>query len=235
MNLDEAFLEWQRENKQGWGLAWYLAAEICRRFYASHGIVPHVNEHEGLGYYGILLDYVPCRVNGERPTLGRFSAEGDAEPWEIDPNSVGSHSIALAEKMRTGASPDDLVKEAIAAFRLSPLPEKTHLNCRHKRWGQSYVLMFDLTARIAFQAHPDDIRIWNDPYHTQGLARKYDPNFAQKEHLGHILFDHHGREVLLAGDGRVLVPEGGSSFWERFMAGASEIELFAELMKMLDC
>lgn len=233
MDLIDYFNNWRKDNREGWGLAWYLAAEFCRRFYASHGIVSHVAAHEGLGYYGILLDYVPCKVNGQKPSLGRFTIEGDVEPWAIYPDSVGSHLFPLVQRMKDGVTSEDLLKEAITAFRFPPYPEKTHLHCRHKRWGQSYVLAFELAARLALQFDGSEIQIWNDPIHTENLARKHDPNFGQKDHLGHFLFRYQGRQVLLAGDGRVLIPQGEGSLWELFMAGESESKLAERILDFL--
>ena len=235
MNIQHALIERRSQHKDRWGLAWYLAAEVCHRFYGSHGIVPHVIEHEGLEYYGIELDYVPCNVNGDRPTIGRFTMQGDVEPWAIDPNSVGSHTYPLAERMRSGANPEDLVREAIAAFRLPPYPDKSHLHCRHKRWGQSYVLVFELAARLALLHGFDEVEIWNHPFHTDHVAREHDPKHGQKEHLGHFLFRHDDREVLIAGDGRVILPEGEAPVWERYMAGDNADSLLAWLQIVLGC
>jgi len=50
------------------GLAWFLAYQFCQRYYVSHGIVPNVIDHDGLGYYGIRLDPLPCKVNGSEVT-----------------------------------------------------------------------------------------------------------------------------------------------------------------------
>ena len=50
MDLHTEFEDWRRRRDQGWGLAWYLAAEVMERFYASHGIAAVEIEKEGLGY-----------------------------------------------------------------------------------------------------------------------------------------------------------------------------------------
>jgi hypothetical protein len=47
--------------------------------------VPHVIQKEGLGYYGIQLDYLPCKVNGNAPEpLGQICMAGDIENWQQD-------------------------------------------------------------------------------------------------------------------------------------------------------
>lgn len=53
--LADAFTQWQEPGKSGWGLGWYLAAELVARYHESHGLLPHVIDHEGHGYYGIEL------------------------------------------------------------------------------------------------------------------------------------------------------------------------------------
>ena len=68
MSIDTVFESW-RQNKEGdWGLAWFLAYQFCQRYYVSHDIVPNVIDHDGLGYYGIRLDPLPCKVNGSEVT-----------------------------------------------------------------------------------------------------------------------------------------------------------------------
>ena len=49
-------------------MAWFLAYQFCQRYYVSHDIVPNVIDHDGLGYYGIRLDPLPCKVNGSEVT-----------------------------------------------------------------------------------------------------------------------------------------------------------------------
>lgn len=42
MNLLSEYKRWRDRQAGGWGLAWYLAAELCQRFYRSHGVArPH--------------------------------------------------------------------------------------------------------------------------------------------------------------------------------------------------
>jgi len=217
MGLAVAFSNWLATHEQGWGLAWYLAAELCDRFYESHGIVPHVATHEGLGYYGIQVDQVQCSVHGrEEKTLGRFTMGGNVENWVT--GGPGDHGLKLEERVHRGEPVEPMVAEAIKHFRLQPYPATTHLNCRHKRWGASYVLMFRLAAIMALR-YEGRISIWNHPFHTGRFARELDPKHEMKEHLGHFLFEGPNGRVFLAGDGRVLEPAGQRSLWERYMAG----------------
>ncbi len=133
----------------GWGLAWFLAFQFCRRFYASHGIAPLVIAHEGLGYYGIGLEYVSCRVNrAEEPlsVLGRLAMEGDVENWRTGAN----HRLKTSELCWKGMPTEKLISLAIDHMRLLVYPSKSHVNCRHKRWGASFELVFGgSSARLA--------------------------------------------------------------------------------------
>lgn len=84
MNAFSLFEHWRlvKSPDRSWGLDWFLANEICKRFYASHGIVPWVIDHEGLGYYGIMLNQLQCKVSEKscRP-FGRVTMAGDVENW----------------------------------------------------------------------------------------------------------------------------------------------------------
>ena len=80
-DIATAFEQYRARKLDGWGLAWFLAAEVCERFYRSHGIVPTVIEREGLGYYGIELEELVCRARPEQhPSLGRFTMAGEGIP-----------------------------------------------------------------------------------------------------------------------------------------------------------
>lgn len=213
----------------GWGLAWYLACEICCRFYSSHGIVPHVIAHEGLGYYGIQLDPVPCQINGKNAkTLGRLTMSGDVENWIT--GGPGDHGLELVARANRGEPVQPMVQEAIEHLRLPAYPLKSHLNCRHKRWGESYVLIFQIASLMALR-HDNRIEIWNDPYHTSRVVRGLDTKIDQKEHLGHFIFSDPkaDQKVILAGDGRLLLPQNEESLWERYMRGESITRLTESL------
>jgi len=230
--LHDAFLDWLDAHEQGWGLAWYLAAELCERFYPSHGIVPHVIEQEGLGYYGIRLDTVRCPVHkGEEKTLGRFTMAGNVENWIS--GEPGDHGLKLEDRVSGGKPVGQIAAEAIQHLRLLPYPRTTHLNCRHKRWGASYVLMFRLAAIMALR-YDGRISIWNHTFHTERLARELDPKHGMKEHLGHFLLHSPRGRVFLAGDGRVLEPVGEASLWERYMSGHTVDELLDSVEAWLE-
>jgi hypothetical protein len=137
MDAVSSFIEWRKNNSadQSWGLAWFLANEMCKRFYASHGIVPWVIGHQGLGYYGIALNQLKCKVHNSRAEpLGRFTMGGDVENCAT--GSGGDHRLDTIKLCDDGASIDTLITEAINHFRFPPFPEQSHLHCRHKsqRW-----------------------------------------------------------------------------------------------------
>lgn len=223
-----AYGRYRTEGRKGWGLAWYLSWEFCRRFYASHGIVPKVIEHEGLGYYGIGLFTVACGLHGKEDMLGRFTMAGNVENWKAH------MGIPLMEERSASGEPLPFqVRDAVRCFGLPPYPAKSHLHCRHKRWGDSYVLVFEIAALLALR-HEGRLRIWNHEFHTEKWGRKEDPQYGQKEHPGYFLFEPQtGRRVLIAGDGRLILPYQGGSVWERYMEGASVCELAAWVERLL--
>jgi hypothetical protein len=146
---------------------------------------------------------------------------GDVENWRT--GGPGDHGLPLEKRAEEGEPPAPMVAEAIAHLGLPPLPAKTHLHCRHKRWGASYVLLFHIAALVALR-HSEGVRIWNEAWMTRRHAEKLDPKFSMSEHPGHLHFEQHyvaGPDVLLAGDGRVLKPEGNRSLWQRYMQGES--------------
>ncbi len=220
--ISVAYEEYRKKHKGGWGLAWYLAAEVCERFYASHGIVPYVICHDGLGYYGIQLDFVLCKLNPkDLPTLGRFTAAGNVENWIT--GGPGDHGLKLVDRAEAGESLETLLREAIAHLRLPPYPEVSHATCRHRRRGSAYVLVFKLFALLALR-HEIREQVWNHANNTEHYAGELDPKFREKEHPGYFLFQHgYGSPaVLIAGDGRVLLPEDAQcNLWERYMQGES--------------
>lgn len=220
--------ESQRTERNGphWGLAWFLAWQFCRRFYASHGIVPHVLAHEGLGYYGIQLDTVCCRVNGPiEHTFGRMACAGDVENWRT--GSPGDHGLDTERQYDEGVPTDELITQAIRHLDFPTRPATSHLACRHKRWGASYVLMFEIATIIALRAR-DGLSIWNHQYHTERHIRTLDPQYAMSEHPGAFFFTADGREVIVAGDGRML-DGSGDNLWEAYMRGASAFALALRL------
>jgi len=235
-NVLKAYETWRsiQQEGHGWGLAWYLANEICQRFYSSHGIVPHVIAHEGLGYYGIQLDHVPCQINGKNSkTLGRLTMSADVENWMT--GGPGDHGLELVERANRGEPVEPMVQEAIQHLRLPAYPLKSHLNCRHKRWGASFTLIFQIASLIALR-HDNRITIWNHPDHTYRVARELDPKIDQKEHMGHFILSDikTDQKVILAGDGRLLMPHRDESYWERYMRGESVMMLTESLEGLLE-
>jgi hypothetical protein len=189
-----------------------------------------VIEHEGLGYYGLRLDRVPCLVNGAREhSIGRITASGDVERW-TDGEMSESRRISLVERAANGEDLFVLLQAAIKHLDLAPLPSSSHYDCRHKRWGDSYTLIFHLAAQLALRADRA-VTIWNHSFHTARLAREMDADFDLPEHPGHFLISGRKGQVLIAGDGRVLVPTNERSLWRRYMEGESPDQLTAWLLK----
>lgn len=121
MNTDSLFEQWRsvRGHQDSWGLTWYLSLQICKRYYGSHGLVPWVILHEGLGYYGISLNYLPCSSNkglSGKP-IGRFSITGRVE--NCLQSELGSTKYKLDDLCAEGASTDELTKVAIRYLGLS--------------------------------------------------------------------------------------------------------------------
>ncbi|MGL5046952.1 MAG: hypothetical protein ACRC6S_05185 [Shewanella sp.] len=233
MELRVIFEEWRQTKgpEKSWGLSWFLAAEICRRFYASHGIVPWVICHDGMGYYGISLHKLPCLINGSHnETLGRFSCAGNAENWLT--GGEGHHHCKLIELCLDGASVKELVAQAIAHFRLPAYPEKSHLACRHKRWGASYQLCFDIAAMVAMRCEEEEIAIWNHPAHTKRVVAELDDNHTMKEYPGVFWFSYHNQKLCLRGDGSLLAPTQ-MDLWEQYMLGQSVFDLSNLIIKQL--
>lgn len=136
--------------EQDWALAWYLAAECCARFHASHGLAFEPIAHSGLGYYGIAVRPLACKANGHsnQPILGRFTICGDAENWV--PGGPGSDRLCLSGMLKEGEiSPEEALPAAIRHLRLPLIPSENHYRCRHKARGASYVLLFRLSAMLA--------------------------------------------------------------------------------------
>jgi hypothetical protein len=220
MDTGMIFDQWRAAGRErpDWGLAWFLAYQFCCRFYASHGIVPHVIAHGGLGYYGIQLDDVSCRINGEQSnTYGRMTMAGNVENWRTD--GPGSHGCTTSDWCNEGLPTEQLVERAIRFMDLPLSPAHSHLHCRHKRWGSSYVLVFEIATIIALTAK-GGVSIWNYPEHTRRFSHVQDPNAAMTEYPGAFLFTSGETQVLIAGDGRVI-DDSKLNLWEAYMGGAS--------------
>ena len=231
MSVTALFKHWRalKRPHRSWGLAWFLSCEMCKRFYASHGIVPWVTSREGMGYYGITLDRLSCPVNG-RPqelsgeSIGRFTMGGNAENWQT--GSPGDHGCNLVDPCAAGASTESLIASAVSHFRIPPFPPQSHLSCRHKRWGASYVLCFEIATLIALRFESNEIEIWNHPYHTRRVIEQRDPDASMKEHPGAFLFrlQSGGPQVCLVGDGRLL-DNSRLNLWQEYMNGESATTL----------
>jgi hypothetical protein len=148
---------------------------------------------------------------------------GDVENWRT--GGPGDHGCELIDKCASGIATQELIQLAISHFAISPLPSKSHINCRHKRWGASYELCFELAALVALRHEANEITIWNHPFHIRQAVAE-DPKKHLKEHPGGFLFinAHDGRNVFVAGDGRLL-DGSGVNLWHEYMGGKTVFAL----------
>lgn len=226
--IEGAFQEWRTTNRasHGSGLAWYLAWHFCKRFYASHGIAPHVINKEGMGYYGLMLEKLRCKVNGDdHASLGRLTITGDVENWRT--GGPGDHGLKTAEMCDQGVPAEALVTQAIHHMRLPPLPASSHFGCRHKRWGASYELMFEVMTLLALR-HDGRIAILNHPEDIRRILDQLDPQAGMAEHPGGFVIASEGRQAVITGDGQLL-SAGGENLWHRYMAGESAATLASRI------
>ena len=213
--------------ERSWGLAWFLANEFCQRYYASHGIAPFVFEKEGLGYYGILLESIPCRVNKGSIQYGRMTIGGDVENWRS--GGPGDHGLPAMDLCASKMPTEEIVRRAITHMGIEPIPQVSHFNCRHKRWGDSFKLCFKIATILAIRLESTGLRIWNHSYHTERLLAKLDPKAKQNEHLGAFLINRDEKQLVLAADGRLL--DGSNhNIWHLYMDGYSAFSL-AEMIE----
>ncbi len=215
-SLEAEFAGWlaDRPDCDGWGLAWYLAAELCSRFYVSHGLMPEVIEHEGLGYYGIALVELPC-AGRKRRELGRMTMSGNVENWTT--GSPGDHGLELQQRAARGAAPGELLAEAIRFLELPVRPDRSHAACHHKRRGASFELVFRLAAHIAMR-HEGRVEIWNA--RASGIVRSLTAATLREDQPAPLVI-HREQPVVVTSEGCVLQPPGLGSLWERYMEGTS--------------
>jgi hypothetical protein len=233
-SIEDHFVKWRKNNNpiNNWGLTWFLANEFAKRFYSSHGIAPQVTSHEGLGYYGITFDPVHCMVNREcTETLGRLTMFGNVENWQT--GSPGDHGLNTIEMCERGVPIEEIFKQSISHLRLPAIPERTHLNCRHKRWGNSFLLLFEIATYLAIEYDHETIKIWNHPDHTQNYIEKLDPKTDMQEHLGAFVFQHKEHQIIFASDGRELSGKHKDNYWKRYMEGESTFSLYEDLATKL--
>lgn len=228
--VESLFAQWRScaGRSKDWGLAWYLSYEICRRYYRSHGIAPFVINFGGpVSYYGIELTQLPCEPTGlkDHKTLGRLTMAGNVENWFS--GSPGDHGCDLVESCSGGAPAHDLVAQAIRHLGLAALPPKPHNHCRHKRRGDSFVLLWELATLLALRADMDRSAVCllangleDDKPHPEldALPMTY-------RQPGHFWFgEPWGRGVYVTDEG-VLCDGSGENLWERYMAGESPAAL----------
>ena len=133
-----------KQPNQSWELARFLSNEFCQRFYSFHGISSHVINHEGLGYCGIELNQIACKIGRmNKEPCGRLTMGGDVENWRR--GSPGDHGLPAIEMCSKGVSTEKIVSDAIRHMEIDPIPAQSHLGCRHQRWGASYALAFEIS------------------------------------------------------------------------------------------
>ena len=235
MVTETIFEQWRSNPREGnaFGLAWFLANEFCKRFYRSHGIVPHVINREGLGYYGIQLNELACEArpkSGE--PLGRLTMCGNIENWLT--GGPGDHGLKTHEMLMQGVPTAEIVALAIKHMRLTITPTRSHYSCRHHRWGNSYVLLFDIMTRLVLTQPDSEIILANSPkdVYPGRLIRKHDPLWDMKEHPGAFYVSDQDVSMLIAGDGRVL--DGSNrNLWSEYMSGSTTDGLVRSLRGQL--
>ncbi|MDP2313445.1 MAG: hypothetical protein Q8P41_11105 [Pseudomonadota bacterium] len=158
MDLTSLYDDWRARYGHGWGLSWYLAAEIVRRYSGRVGLVGVPFEHEGVGWYGVLL-FVPD-LRGEPRPLGRITAAGDAERWE----GAEHHRLALTERAERGEPPSTLLAAAIAHLEVERAP-----NMRAPRAG-AHAIGLEVCARLALRVDTAGVFIRADEPPRPGEA-----------------------------------------------------------------
>lgn len=210
MDLAALYDDWRARHGNGWGLSWYLAAEIVRRYATRVGLVAVPFEHEGVGWYGVML-FTPDAQGVPHP-LGRITASGDAERW------AGSEHdrLGLAERARAGESPSALVAAAIVHLRLEGLPRS-----RAHRAG-AHVLGMEVCARVALRVDTGALTLRTEG-HPQ--ARQAAPPIRIEGPTGPGL--------RLTGDARLLGDVEPVDLLARWRAGADAAELADQVVVML--
>ena len=205
MDLPDLYDDWRARHGSGWGLSWYLAVEIVRRFAAGAGIVGAPFEHDGLGWYGVML-FAPDATGTPR-ALGRVTAGGDVERWEGSEH----HRLDLTGRAEAGEAPAALLAAAIQHLRLE------HAAPRRLHRAGAHVLGLEVCARLAMRSGAGglSIRMEREPRAREG---------APPIHLGS------GREALvLTGDGQVRGDGGTMDLLARWRAGAEPGQLADEV------
>lgn len=229
MSADLEFEKWRKSTtRSSWGLAWYLAFQVCRRFYRSHGIKPVVIAREGLGYYGIALMEIECPVRHREKTLGRFTILGNVENWLTgDP---GDHGLKLEELPSSNTSTSSLINQALRHLDIPVRPDKSHVNCRHHRWADSYIFLFEVMTILALRTGKETLTIWNGDW-EQEWCRKQDRLADMSQHPGYFEIDPGWTSeprIVVSGDGRLL--DGSErNLWDEYMGGKTALKIAKEL------
>jgi hypothetical protein len=228
--LTAALDTWRRRHGAagGWGLAWYLAAELVERFTASRGLLPLVLVHEGIGYYGIGFQLANCGVHQglglARAQLGRLSRAGNVERW-LAPQGGFEHATPA---LWSGDLPP-VERGAIATLGIDSLPLADHRRCAHFRGAPAFAVVFRTLALLALR-HDAAVAILNDP-ETMPFDPAGDPGFDRLGRLGYFRVSAGERSVVVAGDGRVLGCD--LDLWASHQTGCRPAELVSLVERAL--
>ncbi len=236
MEVRALFELWRSEHKceDGWGLAWYLAYEFCVRFYASHGILPGIMEHDGMGYCGIQLEQVQCKINPEpMPPLGRITASGNIENWTAP--TLKDKGVNTIEMCDSGEELDRIVAASISHMRIPPFRGRSHKRCQHNNRGKAYEIMFAISTILALRNDYEKLRIWNRPFHTQQVVLEMDHLASNRENDGAFIFEGDQRRIVISSSAHLLgVGEGEDvNYLYRYRQGESVYALALEIESLL--
>jgi hypothetical protein len=156
---------------------------------------------------------------------------GDVENWLT--GCAGDHALNTSKQCLDSVPSEQLLAQAISHMRIPTLPSKSHVNCRHKRWGNSYELVFEIATILSLRC-PVNLNIWNHPDHIQRVLQELDPKVGMQEHLGAFVFSKDDKRVVVAGDGRLLDGSNGN-LWEEYMRGKSQFSLALDIELELFC
>ena len=147
----DLFTAWQRRyGDDGWGQSWWLAHELLERWGIEGCIECCPIIHDGLGFYGILIQQKNQR--DEVSSLGRFTICGDVENWH--PDRGQARELELSGDRALMMSLEDKVQASIQ-----------HLNLRSSNpcaWSPEplYRFYFNLMMQLALRVPHAAIQIY---------------------------------------------------------------------------
>jgi hypothetical protein len=211
MDLADLYEDWRTRFGDGWGLSWYLAAEIVKRYAGRIGLIALPIEHDGLGWYGILL-FLPDDKGVPR-SWGRITAAGDAERWEGGEH----HRLGLTDRAARGEAPPSLLAGAIEHLLLENAPVT-----RAPRAG-AHAIGVEVCARLALRVPTGSI-----------VLRADEPPKPREPAPSIVLCRSSGPTLHLAGDGRLHGTAEVINLPARWRAGTDIAELTELVAKTMD-